>query len=255
MLSFVRACLRPSFLPLLVIALLVGSIAAAPAAPAQPNPPWATATQNAGEILVSWNPAAGAQFYTVGWINRSEYQAMQTAGRDWLDAFHYATIPANYTAHTIKGLAAGADYFTIVGAQTSRFGGQKPSWSAWSNRVTTAGLPLPLGGYLSTGDTTKTPSGSTFTLDSVTPIPTINLGGTDYPPSAGLKYVKVCGTYYNSYGGSNWITIGYHYMLTTDAGVGFATGDDNSTTWLDVGGVPGGGTQGLSIIVWQRRSR
>ena len=249
MLSFIRTFVRPSFLPLLVIALLIGSIAAAPAAPAQPNPPHAAATQNAGEVQVNWNPAAGAQFYTVGWINRSDYLEMQSAGRDWLDAFHYATIPASYTAHTIKGLEAGANYYTIVGAQTSRFGGQEPTWSGWSNQVTTAGqhgadfcpvtgLPLPPAGYLSVGATAQEPAGSTFTLDRVTRIPTITLAGTVYPPEPGLKYVKVCGTYYNNFSTPVTLAIGYDYVLTTDAGVGFAWSDANSTSWWEVGLIP-----------------
>ena len=261
MLSFIRTFVRPSFLPLLVIALLIGSIAAAPAAPAQPSPPHAAATQNTGEVQVNWNPAAGAQFYTVGWINRSDYLEMQSAGRDWLDAFHYATIPASYTAHIIKGLEAGANYYTIVGAQTSRFGGQEPTWSGWSNQVTTAGqhgadfcpvtgLPLPPVGYLSVGDTAQESDGSTFTLDRVTRTPSVVLGGTSYIPNTGFQFVKVCSTYYNNFSEALWVDVGYNYILTTDAGVGFPVSDDNSTSWLETGLIPTGATRS-ACDVWE----
>ena len=139
MTSILARFIRPALLPFLIATMLVAGIAASPAIPAQPNQPTATATANAGEISIRWNPAAGTQFYTVGWINRNEFQEMQAAGRDWQDAFHYATIPATYTTHLVKGLKPNEGYFAIVGAQTARFGAN-PVWSTWSPEVTTAPL-------------------------------------------------------------------------------------------------------------------
>lgn len=131
--------IRPALLPFLVVTMLVAGIAAAPATVPAPSAPTVIATANPGELRVNWTHVPGAQFYTVGWINRGEFEEMQAAGRDWRDAFHYATIPATYTSHTVKGVKPDANYFTIVGAQTTRFGAD-PAWSGWSTEVTTTAL-------------------------------------------------------------------------------------------------------------------
>lgn len=138
--------LRPLTLPFLALILtaLIGVvIAGAPPAGAQsalpkPAAPTATATGNPGEIRVSWQSVSGARFYTVGWINRDDYNRAQAAG-DWQSAFHYATVLASNTDYTVSGLTAGAQYWTIVGARTARFDGDPATWSDWSAGVTTAG--------------------------------------------------------------------------------------------------------------------
>ncbi len=138
--------LRPLTLPFLALILtaLIGVIiASAPPAGAQsalpkPAAPTATATGNPGEIRVSWQSVSGARFYTVGWINRDDYNRAQAAG-DWQSAFHYATVLASNTDYTVSGLKAGAQYWTIVGARTARFDGDPATWSDWSAGVTTAG--------------------------------------------------------------------------------------------------------------------
>ncbi len=139
MTTVVTKLIRPALLPFLVVTMLVAGIAAAPATVPAPFAPTAIATANPGELRVNWTHVPGAQFYTVGWINRGEFEEMQAAGRDWRDAFHYATIPATYTSHTVKGVKPDANYFTIVGAQTTRFGAD-PAWSGWSTEVTTTAL-------------------------------------------------------------------------------------------------------------------
>ena len=116
--------------------LLTASIAAKPATLAKSNAPTVVPTGNQGELDVSWNHVPGAQFYTIGWINKEEFQLMLSAGRDWLDAFHYATVGSAYNSHTVSGLKPVGEYCVIIGAQTYRFGGAVPSWS---DLVTTAG--------------------------------------------------------------------------------------------------------------------
>ena len=143
----------------LTFVLLIASIAAMPAAVAPPNQPTVVATANGGELRVTWVAAAGAQFYTIGWVNLEEYHRMRNAGRDWLDAFHYTTIPSAYTSHTISSLQPGAGYLVLIGARTTRSGGDAPVWSPWANLVMTSGqhgegfcpitgLAIPEGGYL-----------------------------------------------------------------------------------------------------------
>ena len=110
-----------SFVALLVTVLVAG-VAATPAALAQPGQPTATATANAGELLVTWDASAGAQFYTVGWAEEEGINQILNAEREWMDAFHYAVIPSAYTSYTVSGLKPETPYYTIIGAQSSRFG-------------------------------------------------------------------------------------------------------------------------------------
>ena len=122
----------------LLVAMLVSGVAAMPASLAQPGQPTATATANAGELLVTWDASAGAQFYTVGWAEEEGIRQMLGAGREWLDAFHYAVIPAAYTSYTVSGLKLETPYYTIIGAQSSRFGATDLVWGPWSDLVETA---------------------------------------------------------------------------------------------------------------------
>ncbi len=127
---------------LIAAVLLAGANLAVGKASAQPavqNPPTVVATENAGELRVSWNNAPGTNYYTVGWISKSDISAMQSDGRNWLDAFRYVTITGIYTSHTIRGLEPGDEYYVNVGAQAQRFGGIPPTWTPWSDAVTTSG--------------------------------------------------------------------------------------------------------------------
>ncbi len=129
---------RIGMFPTLVALILVGAIAAAPATPVAPAQPTVVAASTAGTLNASWPGSEGATFYDVGWANHAEIAQMQNAGREWLDAFHFATIPAQYTNHAIQGLQTGVQYYVIIGAKTARFGGDPPVWSPWSDPVTTS---------------------------------------------------------------------------------------------------------------------
>ena len=245
MMQTIRSLKAVKFAPI-VLLLAIISIAAAPAVLATPNAPTAAATSNAGEIVASWQSVAGAQFYTVGWINRNDYQQIGSSG-DWLSAFHYATIPASRTSYTVNGLKAGEEYWTIIGARTTRVGGDSPSWSAWSGLVTTAGqhgagfcpitgLPLPPGGYLSVGDTetfgVKPQSFIDVTLDSATTPASLQLDdGSTYAPTSGLKLLLLCTTFVNGIGTGDdvYFSPGTHNNLSTDKGIGFVRVSD----WID----------------------
>ena len=80
MMQTIRSLKAVKFAPI-VLLLAIISIAAAPAVLATPNAPTAAATSNAGEIVASWQSVAGAQFYTVGWINRNDYQQIGSSRR------------------------------------------------------------------------------------------------------------------------------------------------------------------------------
>ena len=234
-----------SFLALVAILLVVG-VAAMPGALAEPSTPTVVATADAGELRATWSATAGAQFYVVGWANRDEVSQMIDTGRDWLDAFHYATIPSSYTGHTITGIKASTEYAVIIGAKTTRFGGDEPTWSQW-NFATTAGqhgagfcpitgLPLPPGGYLSVGDTetfgVKPQAYVDVTLNSATTPTSVPLDdGSTYEASSGLKLLHLCVTVDNGVGTGNdfYFQPGTHNNLSSDKGIGFVRVSD----WLD----------------------
>ena len=166
-LTSLKKLARASLLPTFVAFLLIGALAAAPATPAAPEKPTVVATLDAGTLNVSWPSSEGAVFYTVGWANSGEALQMVNAGREWLDAFHFVTIPAEYSSHVIQGLQPGVEYYVIIGAKTARYGGELV-WSPWSDLVATAQAPasdcvaegscLPIraiGSVSGTGDSTQ----------------------------------------------------------------------------------------------------
>ena len=232
-----------SFLFLFAV-LLIAGVAATPAALPTPTAPTAVATSDAGEIRVAWPPVSGAQFYTVGWINRNDYNRIGSSG-DWLSAFHYATIPSPGTDYTVSGLKSGEEYWTIVGARMARVGGEPPSWSAWSGLVTTSGqhgadfcpitgLPLPPGGYLSVGDAAESVTG-TFTLTGVTEKADVQIGTNKIEPASNRQFIKVCGRYQSDFDSFLFIS-GLSYQVDTDAGIGFSYVDEDTTTWSNATG-------------------
>ena len=133
---------------------------------------------------------------------------MQAAGRDLLDAFHYATISATYTSHTVSGLKPGSEYYGIVGARTSRFGDESLVWSGWSTLVTTSGGACPAQVVSTpTPPSTPTPTPTPTRTLTPTPVPTSvpahpddddiiirEVGSTvviDWEPTAGATYYEV----------------------------------------------------------------
>ena len=243
--------LRTVSLLFLVVALFAALVAATPAVLPTPNQPTAAATANAGELQVTWQATPGAQFYTVGWANQDEIAQMTQDGREWLDAFHFSTVPGGYTRHTISGLKTDAEYFVIIGAQSARFGASDLVWSPWSNPATTAGqhgagfcpitgLPIPEGGYLEVGETKLWSDGS-FRLTSATTPATRVSGGTVYAPYEGDRLLRLCGTLSNQLGYATTNLAGYDNNLATDAGIGFTRHTDG-TDWLEIGRIEDGET-------------
>ena len=245
-----RSSVRIGSLFALVAVLMLVLVAASPSVLPQPGQPTASPTANAGELRVTWRSSPGAQFYLVGWANREEVNRMTSAGRDWLDAFHFTTIPARYTSHAVSGLAPDTAYFVIVGAQSARFASRELTWSAWSQPATTAGqhgagfcpitgLPIPEGGYLGVGETMLW-SDFSFRLTSVAKVETLTSNGVIYEPIEGDRYLSVCGTVTNNLGGPVGFFAGYDYNLSTDAGIGFVQNADGHD-WLEVGLIDDGG--------------
>lgn len=155
--------------PLLLI-LCIGIISSDSALAQTPAPaaPFVIALSDAPGLMASWNAVPNAGFYTVGWVNQDDFQAMQFTGRNWLDAFHYAT----HTTHIISGLKPASNYYVIVGAQAERFGGEPPAWSGWSALTTTTGVACPA---------VKTPTPTPTPGPTPTPTPVVAPGPTPTP--------------------------------------------------------------------------
>ena len=245
---------------LLAAVAVVLAIGAAPATLAKPGAPTATATGNAGELLIEWHPVAGAKYYTVGWINLEDYASAKAAG-DWLSAFHYATIPATRTSYAVTGLKPGEEYHAVAAARVNRYGGE-PVWSEWSPKVQTAGQhgagycpitgpPVPDGGYLSVGQSAAIGYGNislvgdslivettTFTLESVTQKSAVRIteNGLYRQPPEGRQFITVCGDIQDSL--FPYFSGGSDYNMNTDAGIGLRHYDHDVTPWHEATGEP-----------------
>ena len=123
----------------LVVIMLVAGIAATPAQLAPPSQPIVVATDNPGELQMTWSPVPGAQHYTVGYASPDEMERMAAAGRNRLDAFYYATIGAENTNHTFTGLEPETVYWVTAGAHTPRFRATDLVWASQHAVATTAG--------------------------------------------------------------------------------------------------------------------
>ena len=225
--------------PLLFLAatLLIAGIAATPATLMAPEQPTVTATDNPGELQVSWNQVPGAQHYTVGYASPGEMNRMADAGRNRLDAFYYVTVEATNASHTFTGLEPETVYWVTVGAQTKRFGATDLVWARQHAIATTAGqhgdgfcpitgLPIPEDGYLTVGDTIASDFGGySFTLTSASAPASVSLGFPDNPsqlvsPRSGQRFVRVCGTFRHNSDGEAALALGQSTTMDSDAGVG-----------------------------------
>ena len=88
---------------------------------------------NPGEVVISWNPVAGAAFYRIAWIAAADAAAVTENGGDWLPAVAFTNIvaaaaDAAMQQHTLTRLNPGARYTFLVGSLRVKTG--TPSWSA-----------------------------------------------------------------------------------------------------------------------------
>ena len=242
-----KLCRRLSPLAL-VAALLLATVAAMPAALPTPDRPTATPTANGGELRVSWTAVLGASFYTVGWANLEEYEQIHAEGRNWLDSFHFVTLEAGRTGHTLSGLKPMGKYYVIVGARAERFGSTDITWSEWTDLVTTAGqhgagicpitgVTIPEGGYQELGDTVRIEQGQgayiQVTVES-TDVPATAQSHTTspaLPAPTGYRWFEICGTVVNNGRGPTPFLPGQQNNVATEQGIGFGY----ETGWYEGG--------------------
>ena len=73
---------------------------------------------NSGDVVVSWDPVEGANFYRIGWLSITDFLA---AGDDWREQFRFSEVE-DKTTYNISRLVAGDTYLFIVGSNTTRYG-------------------------------------------------------------------------------------------------------------------------------------
>ena len=98
----------------------------------------ATNGANPGEVVVSWDPVAGALEYRVGWLAVADYQANIDNDR-WRERFAYSDVNAS-SSYTVARLTPGVAYYFITGRKQDG----DIVWSAWATLTLNSGaLPCP----------------------------------------------------------------------------------------------------------------
>ena len=225
-------------IPMLVLlaTFALAGIAATPAVLTQPVAPNIQATENGGELEITWDRIAGAQYYTVGWINWTEGKPVADAGGDWLSLFHYTTVTGDRASYTVKGLNGGDDHYAIiratdVGGASGRFGGSYSDWSSWSSSHAQPagriiGLPVTEAEHLSVGDKATFDQYS-VTVTRVTAPQTVRWtrsDGTQYDrkPPSGRRWLIVDVHLVNDRARTTILTRGLDYFVATELGIGFS---------------------------------
>ena len=94
----------------------------------------ATNGANPGEVVVSWDPVAGALEYRVGWLAVPDYQANIDNDR-WRERFAYSDVNAS-SSYTVTRLTPGVAYYFITGRKQDG----DIAWSQWATLTLNADM-------------------------------------------------------------------------------------------------------------------
>ena len=121
---------------LVIAVILVAIVSAAAPVDAQVRAPAATNIQvvnghNPGEVIITWNAAAGVSHYRIGYVNLKTDYPLAKASRtgNWREAFVYVDVEAqnfDQTVYTIRRLEQGANHAFAVLTNNGRYG--QPTW-------------------------------------------------------------------------------------------------------------------------------
>ena len=121
---------------LVIVVILVAIVSAAAPVDAQARAPGATNIQvvnghNPGEVIITWNAAAGVSHYRIGYVNLKTDYPLAKASRtgNWREAFVYVDVEAqnfDQTVYTIRRLEQGANHAFAVLTNNGRYG--QPTW-------------------------------------------------------------------------------------------------------------------------------
>lgn len=130
-----------------------------------------------GVVDVSWRADDDVSHYRVGYASYAEVEALQSAGRNWLNAFHFLDVDnRGEGTQRIANLAPGGGYAFIVARLSGRFGNVlDDGWSEWNILTLAAAEDCPDGG-------SQLPSTLPGATPTAVPTPTVA------PTPAGLDY-------------------------------------------------------------------
>ena len=94
---------------------------------------------NPSEVVVSWDPVAGATLYRVGWLAVADYQD-NIEDDQWRERFAYSDVNAN-SSFTVTRLTPSTAYYFIIGRKE----GNDIAWSQWATLTLRSG-ELPCSG-------------------------------------------------------------------------------------------------------------
>ena len=94
--------------------------------------------QRDGQVIVSWEAGAQAEYYVIAWLANADYNADIAAGRDWRESIVFRTFSNHgQTSHTVTRLDQDARYWFALGTSSGRF--NRPQWSPWADLVKPSG--------------------------------------------------------------------------------------------------------------------
>ena len=225
----------------LALAFVPASAGAQTPGPAAPANLTAYPANTEGEIILHWDASEGATHYRV-------------CRRVADESARWGCFNSPDNSALLTRLQVGTTYYFAVAAADEDL---QSSWSRTEavaavpevRRCPVTGLPIP-DGYLSVAGATTHVLGRTFTLTGVSRHAAITLGESDFPPTAGRQYVKVCGTVTAPDDAAVRFRPGIDANLITDRGMGFAVDNDRVTDWSEVGVVPAGESR-EACDVWE----
>ncbi len=225
----------------MALAFVPGFAGAQTPGPAAPANLTAYPANTEGEIILHWDASEGAIHYRV--CRRSAHVSAR-----------WGCFESPDNSALLTGLQVGTTHYFAVAAAGEDL---QSSWSRTEavvevpevRRCPVTGLPIP-NGYLAAGDSTSHVLGRTFTLKGISHHAAVTLGESDFPPSAGRHFVRVCGTVTAPEDAAVRFRPGIDANLFTDRGMGFAVDDDRVTDWSEVGVVPMGETR-EACEVWE----
>ena len=80
---------------------------------------------NSGEVVMTWEPVAGAKYYRVGWINRADLDRAISDGTAGSELNIYVDVQTA-TSYTATRLTPGEEYFFTIAAKREQYGQPSP---------------------------------------------------------------------------------------------------------------------------------
>ena len=97
-----------------------------------------------GDVVISWNAVAAANYYRVGWVAYPDYLEITGAGRPWDEAFAFVDVEnIGQTSRTVRRLTPGVLYAFRVGSKDAKDGAASyGEWVRFTVQADAAACPV-----------------------------------------------------------------------------------------------------------------